>query len=509
MGAYNGPSNAEVVIPDKAQGNPVYEQTRQDMPMWCCGRNCGRNARITVFILGLVGIACSSIVCLSPHYFSFVSTRNDTFYCIEKNFPKPFEFATEANVGLFRYEILEVFEYPWPPEEEPKCEAIPNRELQRLTAAAAGKTSNSKDEQVSASSTSFKAAIIDRLLQNKFPDTFYGEDDDDSISVNEDVIGDDDLSNPSQNVTTHQNDTVGILLTKAPSYTPPSIEDIPIDQVPDVLPGSNEISRLPTTTPTMSPTGSNPNDKIDVDIGVVRPYPAGVDFDSLFSDGQMGAMWAPILATIGLFFSLIEFCCCTYKCSWLPTALFLYAAFMLQLMTMFLFMSEDFCKYDQDCVLGYAGLLSAVAVIAYLVCQMLVCMTPRPPPIFNLCKKPPVRRKKKKKKKHNEYDETPENDDDRFIDDPNNDYGFVDPYNDDYDHDPHDARNGEYDNNDGYGNDGYNDGYDDNDGYGNAGYDDGDQEPYGNEDQAYGDYDEDEDYDDYEETPGTGRRRMK
>ncbi len=32
-------------IPEEAKGNPVYEQTRQDMPLWCCGRNCGRNSR--------------------------------------------------------------------------------------------------------------------------------------------------------------------------------------------------------------------------------------------------------------------------------------------------------------------------------------------------------------------------------------------------------------------------------------------------------------------------------
>ena len=53
-------------------------------------------------------------------------------------------------------------------------------------------------------------------------------------------------------------------------------------------------------------------------------------------------MWAPILATIGLISCLVEFCCCEYKCSWLPTAICLYGAFMLQLMTVFLFMSEDF-----------------------------------------------------------------------------------------------------------------------------------------------------------------------
>ena len=120
-----------------------------------------------------------------------------------------------------------------------------------------------------------------------------------------------------------------------------NIEDIPIDQVSEVLPGSIEISWHPSTTPTMWPTRSNPNDLIDVEIGVVKPYPAGVEFDSLFSNRQ-GAMWAPILATIGLFFSLIEFCCCTYKCSWVPTALFLNVACMFQLMTLFVPMSEDF-----------------------------------------------------------------------------------------------------------------------------------------------------------------------
>ena len=38
-------------IPDEAQGNPVYEQTRQDMPLFCCGKNCGRNSRYVVLRL--------------------------------------------------------------------------------------------------------------------------------------------------------------------------------------------------------------------------------------------------------------------------------------------------------------------------------------------------------------------------------------------------------------------------------------------------------------------------
>ena len=32
-------------LPQEARGNPVYEQTRQDMPFWCCGINCGINSR--------------------------------------------------------------------------------------------------------------------------------------------------------------------------------------------------------------------------------------------------------------------------------------------------------------------------------------------------------------------------------------------------------------------------------------------------------------------------------
>jgi hypothetical protein len=46
MGALNAPTKpGEKQVPEQARGNPVYEQTRQDMPLWCCGRNCGRNSR--------------------------------------------------------------------------------------------------------------------------------------------------------------------------------------------------------------------------------------------------------------------------------------------------------------------------------------------------------------------------------------------------------------------------------------------------------------------------------
>lgn len=159
MGALNAPTYPEKKeIPEAAKGNPVYEQTRQDMPLWCCGRNCGRNSRITVFVLGVIGIFCSTIACLSPHYFHFVSLRNDTFYDAEKFQPEPFKYAVEANVGLFRYEILEVFEYPWPPLEQRELfDAMHNRELERLA------TDEMSDQQLSSS----ESLSYNRLLQKK------------------------------------------------------------------------------------------------------------------------------------------------------------------------------------------------------------------------------------------------------------------------------------------------------------------------------------------------------
>lgn len=486
MGALNVPKN-KIEVPDQAKGNPVYEQTSQDMPLWCCGRNCGRNSRITVFIFGVIGIICSTCVCLSPNYFSFVSLRNDTFYDLEKSQPKPFEYATEANVGLFRYQINEVFEYPWPPTDQRELfDAMHDRELERL--AASDEISDSKDEQQGSSSSASSILKQLRRLQNKFPDKFY---DDEFTSTAED---DDD--GVSQNATVHQTDTTGIILTRAPTETPPGTGNLAPDQIPEVLPGSNAISRLPTSTPTSAPTGGNPNDLVDVEIGVVKPYPPGVEFDSLVTNGQTGALWAPILATLGLAFGMMEFCCCLFKCSWLPAAMCLYGAFMMQMMTLFLFMSEDFCKYSQDCALGFSGVLSVVAVMAYFICQTLICMTPRPPPLFNLCNKTKTRTKKKKKS-HNEWDETqgPTEDDDGFADEPDRPASFIGSY----DGDPVDM----YDDDNGYSGDydyGYDDGYADDDGY-NDGYEDGDQGSY-----LDGDDDGDEQQDS-KRTTGTRKKR--
>jgi len=508
MGVVNAPTYEEKKpMPEAARGNPVYEQTRQDMPLWCCGRNCGRNSRITVFVLGLIGIFCSTIACLSPHYFHFVSLRNDTFYEEEKFQPEPFKYAVEANVGLFRYEILEVFEYPWPPVEQRELfDAMHDRELQRL---AIMESSDQQHPRTDSSSFS----IFDRLLQKKFPDGFYDDDDDveDAVGIEED----DGFPQGSENVTSHQSDTVDIVLTRAPANSPVDIADIPINKVPDVLPGTHADEHLPTSTPSSAPTNGNPNDDIDVEIGVVQPYPPGSEFDKPFKNGRGGAMWAPILAAIGLIFATIEFCCCIYKCSWLPTAIFLYAAFMLQLMTMFLFMSENFCDYTQKCKLGSGGFASVIAVICYLICQMLVCMTPRPPPKHNLLKKPPVRRKKKKKKRPNEFEDDEKdnftNHDRGFVDEPSYSASsrYMDPYDD---QDPYSSRYSD-DYNDDYNND-YGSGYDDGSGYDesydqdgsdyngsynqnsydtdyNEGYDDSQQRSYDNDAQTYGDYDHD------------------
>lgn len=481
MGALNAPIRSEEKrIPEQARGNPVYEQTRQDMPLWCCGRNCGRNSRVTVFILGIIGICASSIVCLSPHYFYFVSLRNDTFYDPEKFQPKPFRYATEANVGLFRFQILEVFEYPWPPNGQRELfDTIHNRELKRLG------TFDSNDHKIP-SGSGFDT--FNRLLQIKFPDKFY-DDDDYGVSDVDDATDNNGFSTPYANITRRQNDTLDIVLTRSPAQSPTNILEIPINEIPEVLPGSNANERLPTSMPTPTPTNGNPNDLIDVEIGLVQPYPPGSEFDKLFKNGQSGAMWAPILATIGLIFASIEFFCCVYKCSWLPTAIFLYTAFMLQLMTMFLFMSEDFCDYTQDCTLGSAGFMSVIALVCYLICQMLVCMTPRPPPKYNLLKKPPVRRKKKKKKRPNEFADDERDSQtrsqDKFTDDSMSSSRYLDPYDN---QDPYNSHHGDDSYSSNYDDEkktGYSDSY--SDGYSDYYDQNGTSVDYDNYDRSYND----------------------
>jgi hypothetical protein len=432
-------------VPEEAKGNPVYEQTRQDMPLWCCGRNCGRNSRyvtrslqcvcletskaemamcldrsidwspgrpmicccllfsshadfscphryvfccigfssavtfsdvvvvrrspsVVVLVLGLIGIGCSIFVCLSQNYFTFESLRNDTFYDELKQQPAPFEYATVANVGMFRYEILEVFEYPWPPENQRMLfDELHDREVERLT----GKRSHGHRRHRRQQQQQFGNYESSFGFMDMSPPSQQQQDEEESSGwfignlIRRLQLGDrfggagdngEGENNDGSNVTnvngTDVNGTVAPLPGMGGNETnffdgsnvtnPPGI---PPGEIPDVLPGNSAGSSVPTVSPSASPTITNPNDIIaeTVDIGVVKAYDEGIgQFDQTFTNGQRGAMLAPIFAGIGLFFSLIELCCCTYKCSWLPTALFLYGAFMFQLMTIFLFMTQEF-----------------------------------------------------------------------------------------------------------------------------------------------------------------------
>jgi hypothetical protein len=93
------------------------------------------------------------------------------------------------------------------------------------------------------------------------------------------------------------------------------------------------------------PTITNPNDIVaeTTDIGVVKEYPKGMDqFDNVFYNAQLGGILGPIFCGIAFIAGLGEYFFYLFKCSWLPTAIFLYLAFMFQMFTLFLFLSEDF-----------------------------------------------------------------------------------------------------------------------------------------------------------------------
>ncbi len=249
-------------------------------------------------MLVLIGIACSIWACLSPRYFSFVAVRNDTFYDPAKAQPEPFEYATEANVGLFKYQILDVFVYPWPPNKE--------RAL-------------------------FDEMLLDELRRMQEDTNATGTED----PLSEGNSTDAPLAGIDENT------------TAVPTTSPTTL--LARDNCTDIVkpgPGSVAcgVTASPTSAPSTAPTITNPNIIVEetVDIGVVKTYLEGVgQFDSTFTNGQRGAIMGPVFAFLGTIFSLIEMCCCTYKCSWLPTAIFLYLAFMFQLFTLFLFLSED------------------------------------------------------------------------------------------------------------------------------------------------------------------------
>ena len=384
----------EKPLPEDAKGNPVYEQTRQDMPLFCCGRNCGRNSRyvrsmvilccirfvlwftlrvsnrcvschirlidyyiyllfsvsgsrvhlvcvrilnrtkthspksVVVLVLAIVGIICSIILCRSTKYFQFESLRNDTFYDKEKFQPEPFEYATKANVGVFRYEILEVFYYPWPPKK--KSEATE----EGFGFTGAGFESGEGFESGGGGRARYLAFESEEALQRWLQGDAAGGTTN-VTGANETAV----LANATSANATSTNATAtnGTAAPSAPEVLAPGA-DIP-------LPGdlASPGTPSPTASPTMAPTISNPNDKVDVDLNTPKSYPKGMkQFDAVFTNAQRGAMWGPILAGIGTVFGLIELCCCIYKCSWLPTALFLYLAFMFQSFTLFLFLSDDF-----------------------------------------------------------------------------------------------------------------------------------------------------------------------
>jgi len=255
-----------------------------------------------------VGIACAIFACLSHKYFSFVALRNDTFYDPKKTFPSPFEYATEANVGLFKYQILDVFVYPWPPEKERElADQMLLDELQRMLQEEIGKEDAEPAEEV---------------------------EDAEASEEEEDGEG------PTTNSTgSESNVTITTSPTSAPTLNKEECEE-------SLEPGPGSVgcvSKSPTTKPSASPTITDPNIIVaeTVDIGAIRSYEKGIgQFDSTFSSGQRGAILGPVFAFISTIFSLIEVCFCTYRCSWLPAALFMYLAFMFQMFTLFLFLSE-------------------------------------------------------------------------------------------------------------------------------------------------------------------------
>jgi hypothetical protein len=266
-------------------------------------------------VLAIIGITCSIIACISPKYFSFVALRNDTFYEPEKAQPEPFEYATEADVGLFKYRILDVFVYPWPPK--------PERAL-------------------------FDKMLLDELrrMQQDLNETDAG-----NSTAPDDAVpfGDNSTNLPPTGLGGNNTDIPGLggNNTDFPQDFPtgsPTVDDC----LKVIKPGPGSVacgvSASPTATASSSPTPVNPNDIVEAttDIGVVKTYPNGIgQFDSTFTRAQKGAILGPVFAFIGTVFSLMELLFCIYKCSWLPAALFLYLAFMFQLFTLFLFLSED------------------------------------------------------------------------------------------------------------------------------------------------------------------------
>ena len=133
--------------------------------------------------------------------------------------------------------------------------------------------------------------------------------------------------------------------------------------------------------------------------------------------------------------------------------------------------------------------MSVIALVCYLICQMLVCMTPRPPPKYNLLKKPPVRRKKKKKKRPNEFADDERDSQtrsqDKFTDDSMSSSRYLDPYDN---QDPYNSHHGDDSYSSNYDDEkktGYSDSY--SDGYSDYYDQNGTSVDYDNYDRSYND----------------------
>ncbi|CAJ1945254.1 unnamed protein product [Cylindrotheca closterium] len=544
----------EKKLPEQAKGNPAYEQTPEDMPLWCCGRNCGRNSRLTVFVLSFIGILCSIFLCLSHDYFKFTSIRNDTFYDEDKQQPLPFEYATVAKVGLFWYQIDEVFIYPWPPPRERMLFSdMLQDEVKRIQSNNPNNNDEERKLQLTVTSTSIRPSSTPSLAPSMNPST---------PTVSESPTGAPSGSGvptvshePSiiPSASAQPTTSAAPSASKSPSYQPsiepsgaPTVTAAPSKCVPPLEPGAaidcELASKSPTMSPTSAPTITNPNDIVaaTTQLGKRLKYEKGMDqFDSVFYNAQLGGILGPVFCGLAFLTGTVEYCCCMFKCSWLPTAIFLYLAFMFQMFTLFLFLSDDFCKYDQECRLGFAGFGTILATLCYFICQMLICCTPRPQPLFNLMK-PKPKRVKKRSGDGAAYDDGEYYDDDQYFDDEYyDDEGTYDPHNDDgtydqsrgYNDDPsyYTENTGGYDDQPRggmgtvpedqsyYSNDQYDDGtgsyytddqgYDDgtyDDGTYNQGYDDGtqyddqsrfDQSAYSGDDYTQGTGQYDDDYD--------------
>jgi hypothetical protein len=283
-----------------------------------------------------------------------VSLRNDTFLLEEKHQPEPFEYATEANVGMFKYQILDVFEFPWPPSKQERqlFENLMEQEVRRLQ--------NETDVVVVDNNNT----DTDTNTTNVFNSTVAGNET--LTNTTEPPLANATDANATDTPVANATDTpvANATDTSVGNATEPvaNATDVAVGNatggndtyIPGVGPGSTAGSLSPTTIPTQPPTITNPNEIVaeTVDLGVVKSYEEGMmEDDSLFTNAQRGAMMGPIFGLLGTVFGLVELCCCTYKCSWLPTALFLYLAFMFQMFTLFLFLSEDWWyvqNYDID-----------------------------------------------------------------------------------------------------------------------------------------------------------------